>query len=105
MISQFFLPRCSRTRSTPKAFEEALRRCRDTDLPDGILPLVLLPCLRSDQLAELEESGISGGDWCGNGVMVAGNKFRVFRGGLPNLFTTASPIKNIYRRNTSIHWR
>jgi hypothetical protein len=37
--------------------------------------------------------------------MVAGNKFRVFRRGLPNLFTTASPIKNIYRRNTSIHWR
>jgi hypothetical protein len=39
-----------RTLSTPKAFEEALRRCRDTDLPEGVLPLVLLPYLRPSQL-------------------------------------------------------
>jgi len=90
------------TLSTPKAFAEALRRCRETNLPKGVLPLVLLPYLRSSQLTELEASGVSGVDWCGNGVVIAGNKFRVFRGGSPNLFKTASPIKNIYRRNTSM---
>ena len=100
-LSATFAVAC-RTLSTPKAFEEALRRCRDTNLPQGVLPLVLLPYLRPSQLAELEASGVSGIDWCGNGVVIAGNKFRVFRCGSPNLFTTASPIKNIYRRNTSM---
>ena len=87
---------------TPKVFEEALRHCRDTDLPDSVLPLVLLPYLRPSQLAELEANGVSGVDWCGNGVVIVEGKFLVFRGGSPNQFTSGAPIRNIYRRNTSM---
>ena len=100
-LSATFAVAC-RNLSTPKAFDEVLRRCRDTDLPNGVLPLVILPYLRPSQLAELEANGVSGVDWCGNGVVIAGGKFRVFRSGAPNQFTTESAIKNIYRRNTSM---
>jgi hypothetical protein len=70
-LSATFAVAC-RNLSTPKAFEEALRRCRDTDLPNELLPLVILPYLRPSQLAELEANGVSGVDWCGNGVVIAG---------------------------------
>jgi hypothetical protein len=91
-----------KTLSTPKVFEEALRRCRDTDLPDGVLPLLLMPYLRPSQLAELEANNVSGLDWCQNGIVIARDKFQVFRSGSPNQFTSESAIKNIYRRNTSM---
>lgn len=88
--------------STPKAFEEALRQCRDTKLPEGLGPLLLMPYLRPSQLEELEVQGISGVDWCGNGVVIAPGKLRVFRTGNRNRFATYAPIKNIYRKNTSM---
>src|SRR5437016_3363051 len=43
----------------PKAFDEALRRCRAGILPDGLSPLILMPYLRPPQLEELESNGIS----------------------------------------------
>lgn len=87
---------------TPKVFEETLRRCRDARLPKGCLPMMLLPYLRPSQLDELVALEISGVDLCGNGVVIVPNGFRVFRGGAPNHFSSYSPIKNIYRKNTSM---
>ena len=91
-----------KAQSTPKAFAEALRRCQDARLPRGTLPLLLLPYLRSTQLEELEESEISGIDLCGNGIVIIPDKLRVFRTGARNQFATYAPIKNIYRKNTSM---
>jgi hypothetical protein len=62
----------------------------------------MLPYLRPEQLDELERNGISGVDWCGNGVVIVPDKIRVFRSGGRNQFATYSPIKNIYRKNTSM---
>jgi hypothetical protein len=86
---------------TPKAFEEALSQCRLVALPKKCCPLLMLPFLRLSQLEKLENAGISGVDWCGNGVVIVPDRFRVFRSGGPNQFATWSPIKNIYRKNTS----
>ncbi len=88
--------------STPKAFEELVRICTATRLPEEYLPMMLLPYLRPDQLEKLVQIGISGVDLCGNGVVIVPHKFQVFRSGLPNQFSTDSPIKNIYRKNTSM---
>jgi hypothetical protein len=88
--------------STPKAFQEAVQRVRDVRPPDGALPLVVLPFLRESQLRELEQLGISGVDLCGNGVVIVPGQFAVFRTGAPNQFPTYAPIKNVYRKNTSM---
>ncbi len=88
--------------STPKAFEEAVRRCQFAARPPNRWPMVLMPYLRPAQLEQLEELGISGIDLCGNGVVVVPNAIRVFRTGQPNRFTLNAPIKNIYRKNTSM---
>jgi len=39
---------------------------------------------------------------CGNGVVGVPGEFFVFRTGAENRFPTYTPIKNIYRRNTSM---
>lgn len=87
---------------SPKAFEQALNQCKAATLPKNYYPLILLPYLRPAQLEALENNRISGVDWCGNGVVIAANKFRVFRTGNRNQFASYSPIKNIYRKNTSM---
>lgn len=89
---------------TPRAFEDALRRCNAAagTLPKGRYPLLLMPYLRPSQLEELENQAVSGVDCCGNGVVIVPGKFNVFRTGAPNQFATYTPIKNIYRKNTSM---
>jgi hypothetical protein len=91
-----------RAQSTPKAFQDVIRRIQDVKLPRGRLPLVVMPYLSDWQLQELERRGISGVDLCGNGVVVVRERFSVFRTGSKNKFPTYAPIKNIYRRNTSM---
>ncbi len=91
-----------RARSTPKAFDEAVRRAQGVPLPPDYLPLLVMPYLSESQLRELERIGVSGVDLCGNGVVVAPGRFSVFRTGARNKFPTYAPIKNIYRRNTSM---
>ena len=68
----------------------------------GMHPLLLVPYLREEQLAELETMGVSGIDLCGNGVIVIKDELLVYRTGFPNRFPQAGPIKNVYRRNSSI---
>jgi hypothetical protein len=53
-------------------------------------------------LQELEREGISGIDLCGNGVVTVPGMFAVFRSGEKNRFSSSAPIKNIYRRNSSM---
>jgi len=88
--------------STPKGFDDAVRRCQGQPLPSGVLPMVIMPYLRESQLRKLEALGISGVDLCGNGVVVAPGRFTVFRTGAKNQFPTYSPIKNVYRKNSSM---
>ena len=88
--------------STPKAFQDIVRRIPDVPRPAGYLPLVVLPFLRESQLRELERSRISGIDLCGNGVVLVAGQFSVFRTGAKNRFPTYTPIKNVYRKNTSM---
>ena len=91
-----------KAQSTPKAFENAVRQIQGSPLPAGTLPLIVVPYLRDSQLRELERRGISGLDLCGNGVVIAPAQFAVYRSGAPNMFPSYAPIKNIYRKNTSM---
>jgi hypothetical protein len=88
--------------STPKAFQAGLNMLKTSSLPKGYRPLLFLPFLSEQQLQELEREGISGIDLCGNGFVVVPGKFAVFRSGEKNRFTSSAPIKNIYRKNSSM---
>ncbi len=91
-----------RARFTPKAFEAAVNQLKAVALPTGTLPMVLLPYLSEARLEELAREGISGIDLCGNGVVMVPNRLFVWRTGERNRFTTSAPIKNIYRKNSSM---
>lgn len=88
--------------STPKAFQDGLNRLKTSSLPKDCRPLLFLPFLSEQQLQELERSKINGVDLCGNGVVVVPEMFSVFRSGQKNRFTSSAPIKNIYRKNSSM---
>jgi len=88
--------------STPKAFQDGLNFLKIESLPKGYQPLLFLPFLSERQLKELEREGISGIDLCGNGVVVVPDMFAVFRSGEKNRFSSSAPIKNIYRKNSSM---
>lgn len=88
--------------STPKAFQDGLNLLKTSSLPKGYRPLLFLPFLSERQLQELEREGINGIDLCGNGVVVVPEIFAVFRSGEKNRFTSSAPIKNIYRKNSSM---
>ena len=88
--------------STPKAFQDGLNRLKTLSLPQGYNPMLYVPFLDDRRLQELEKERVSGIDMCGNGVVFAGERFAVFRSGGKNLFTSSAPIKNIYRKNSSM---
>ncbi len=96
-----FIVEC-RSLSTPKAFRDGLNRLKASSLPKGYSPLLFVPFLSEQQLMELEKEGISGMDLCGNGIVIAKGSFLVFRSGGKNRFTSSAPIKNVYRKNSSM---
>ncbi len=88
--------------STPKVFQNGLNLLKTSLLPKGCRPLLFVPFLSELQLQELEREGISGIDLCGNGVVVVPEEIAVFRSGGKNRYTSSAPIKNIYRKNSSM---
>lgn len=88
--------------STPRAFQDGLNLLKSLALPKDCWPMLFLPFLSEGQLKELEQAGISGIDLCGNGVVVSPGIFTVFRSGGKNRFSSSAPIKNIYRKNSSM---
>lgn len=88
--------------STPKAFKDALNLLKSSPLPKGCHPMLIMPFLNERHLQELGRVGISGIDLCGNGAVVVPGKFSVYRSGEKNRFPSYAPIKNIYRKNSSM---
>ena len=68
---------------TPKEFAGAILQIQSWKLPKGMLPMLLLPYLKPEQLDELDRLGISGVDLCGNGVITIPGRLKVFRTGQP----------------------
>jgi len=88
--------------STPRAFESGISELKAYAREGDCLPLLFLPFLSEGQLKRLEKERINGLDLCGNGVVCSSEGFAVFRSGQPNCFTSSVPIKNIYRKNSSM---
>lgn len=87
--------------ATPKAFANALATVKPAAIKTKLNPMIVLPYLSPDKLAELEKLGISGLDLCGNGVVVVPGAVLVARTGEPNRFPRSEPIRNVYRGDSS----
>ncbi|HZP84374.1 MAG TPA: hypothetical protein VFB21_22260 [Chthonomonadaceae bacterium] len=88
--------------STPKAFQGAIYQTLEGNRLTGTYPMIMMPYLSDAQLRELEARQISGLDLCGNGIVTVPGELLVFRTGAPNKFPNSAPIKNVYRRASSI---
>jgi hypothetical protein len=88
--------------STPKMIRAAMDRIKAAARDMGLYPMIIVPYLNEVTLQQLEKEAVSGIDLCGNGVAVVPNKLLIWRTGNPNQFLNSGPIKNIYRRNTSM---
>ncbi|MBX3728977.1 MAG: hypothetical protein KF858_07310 [Candidatus Sumerlaeia bacterium] len=64
--------------------------------------MLLVPYLSEEKLAELEVARLSAVDLCGNGAVYIDGVLTVYRTGRRNLFPASAPIKNVYRRNSSL---
>ena len=96
-----FVAECSQL-WTPKALSEQIAVVRRFAGPLEYYPLVVVPYLPNDRLAELEVEGVSGIDLCGNGVVIVPNELLVFRSGNPNQFRSEAEIKNVFRGSSSL---
>jgi hypothetical protein len=90
-----------RARSTPRAFEDALNRLRQT-VGENYYPMLIVPYLRERQLEQLAEEQLSGIDLSGNGIVCIPGKLLVFRTGKPNKYPDSAPTKYAYRGTTSL---
>jgi hypothetical protein len=70
--------------------------------PPEFYPLVVVPYLPEARLADLEASGVSGIDLCGNGVVMVPDELFVYRSGRPNKFRSEAEIKNVFRGSSSL---
>lgn len=91
-----------KSKSTPLIFRDALNYLKSTPLPEHYLPMLIMPYLSELKLNELEQLGVSGIDLCGNYLIIVPGEFAAFRSGARNLFPSSAPIKNIYRKNSSM---
>ena len=87
---------------TPKALREVMYRIKAAVRDMGLNPMIIVPYLSEHALRELERETVSGVDLCGNGIVVVPGRMFIYRTGNPNQFPSSAPIKNIYRKNTSM---
>ncbi len=86
--------------SSPKAFAEALAAAR-LSATEKRNPMIILPYLSPEAIAGLEQTGVSGLDLCGNGIILVKGELLVVQSGQPNRYPRSEPIRNVYRGDSS----
>lgn len=91
-----------KTRSTPEVFRKAIQQASENARRLDSHPMIFLPYLSPDRLAELEDLEVSGIDLCGNGFVYVPNHMCVLRTGRPNLYPDSRPLANPYRGRSAL---
>lgn len=91
-----------KTRSTKDDFQKATQQAADNAKRLGCNPLIFLPYLSPDRLAELEGTAVSGIDLCGNGIVYVPNRICVVRTGQPNRYPDSRPVANPFRGRSGL---
>jgi len=87
--------------NTLRLIENAMGRAIQNASKFGNLPMILVPYLSERSMALLEQSGVSGLDLSGNGLIVVPGRLLLKRTGRRNLYPQSQPAKFIYRGATS----
>jgi hypothetical protein len=91
-----------KSRSTPKAIDEALLQIRRYSQAAGLPPMIIVPYLDKRRLDRLADEGVSGIDLSGNGFAIVPGRLLSRRSGQPNQYPESQPSKYAYRDATSI---
>lgn len=91
----------TKRQNTPLALRAAMDQAR-RNATRGDLPMVMVPYLSPQALAELEAAGVSGVDLCGNGLVIVPGRLYVQRSGQPNGFPQSRPLNNPYRGRSAM---
>src|SRR3954453_23953799 len=88
---------------TPRKLRHALHDLRRLagDLR-GLPPIIITTYMSPESLAALADSGISGVDLCGNGVVVIPGEWFILRSGEKNRYPASTRIKSVYRGTSSL---
>ena len=70
-----------KSNSKPRTIRDAIDRARAAAERKKLSPMIIVPFLNEEQLAELDRQGVSGLDLCGNGIVVIPGKLAVYRTG------------------------
>ncbi|WP_160149404.1 hypothetical protein [Roseiconus lacunae] len=91
-----------KTRSTKEDFRKATQQATENAKRLRCHPLIFLPYLSPDRLAELESMAVSGIDLCGNGIVYVPNRICVVRTGQPNLYPDSRLVANPFRGRSGL---
>jgi len=87
---------------TPKSITQAIYLIKEAARSLKLLPLLIAPYLSEESLKKLEKNSVSGIDLCGNSIVLIPGEILVLKSGKPNIFPDRAPIKNVYRKNSSM---
>ena len=91
-----------KSRSTPKAIDEAIFRARRFSRSTELPPMVIVPYLDERRLDRLADESVSGIDLSGNGIVIVPGRLLLRHSGRPNRYPESQPTKYAYRGATSI---
>jgi hypothetical protein len=91
----------AKSQSTPLAVRNAIAQVKAYSTPDD-QPMILVPYLSPERLADLEREKVSGIDLCGNGVVIVPGRVYVLRTGQPNSYRDSRPLSNPYRGRSAM---
>lgn len=91
----------AKSQSTPLAVRNAVAQVKACSTPDD-RPMIMVPYLSPERLADLEREKVSGIDLCGNGVVIVPGRLYVLRTGQPNHYPDSRPLSNPYRGRSAM---
>lgn len=94
-----------KSQNTPRIIHQAFTQIqaytKERNDPD-VYPMIVVPYLSEERLAELEQAGVSGIDLCGNGIVIIPGRVLVYRTGKENRYPASRPVSNPYQGKAGI---
>jgi hypothetical protein len=94
-----------KSQNTPRIVHQAITQIqaytRDRNDPD-MHPMIVVPYLSEERLAELEQARVSGIDLCGNGIVTIPGRVLVYRTGNENRYPATRPVSNPYQGKSGV---
>lgn len=94
-----------KSQNTPRIIHQAIAQIqaytKERNDPN-VFPMIVVPYLSEDRLADLEEAGVSGIDLCGNGIVTIPGRIFVFRTGNENRYPASRPVSNPFQGKSGV---